>query len=90
MRDAVPLRLILSPKAVEYLLESLCADLGFCLHSPEYDELCNNPPDDIASFVNAIYAAEHLDPATADKRIYRQVVAYVQKACDRAKPASAN
>lgn len=84
MPDAIPLRSVLSPDAIELLLGKLCVDLGFCLHSPEYDELCDNPPDDIDAFVNAVYVAEGLDPATADRALYRQVRAYVKQAVDRA------
>ena len=38
-------------------------DLGICLHSPQYDELCDNPPDNIVSFTDAVFLADGMNPA---------------------------
>jgi hypothetical protein len=70
----------LHPDDVETLLGKLCVDLGFCLHSPEYDELCDNPPEKINAFTNAVFAAEGMNPETADRCLYRRVQEYVAEA----------
>jgi nitrous oxide reductase len=72
------------PDLVEALLWKLCVDLGICLHSPESDQLCDDPPEDVAAFVDAVFTAEGMDPTTADRHLYRQVRDYVTDAFRRA------
>jgi hypothetical protein len=57
----------------EALLSDLCVRYGFCLPSEEHDRLLDNPPQDVLSFVDAVYIAEGLNPETADRSTYRAV-----------------
>src|SRR5262245_26741073 len=66
-----------SPHEVDSLLSKLCIDLGFCLPQASRDRLRNNPPEDVLGFVDAVFVAERLDPATADRQLYRRVRDYV-------------
>jgi hypothetical protein len=74
----------LSPSEAEALLHTLCVKLGFCLHSPHYDDLCDYPPDNVASFTDAVVVAEGMDVTTIDRALYRQVRDCVAEAFQRA------
>ena len=72
------------PEQVEALLGKLCVDLGFCLHPPESDQLCDDPPEDVTAFVDAVFAAERMGPKPASRALYRQVHDCVADAFRRA------
>jgi hypothetical protein len=69
---------------LEYLLENLCVELGFCLQGEAYNRLIENPPPDIASYTDAVFRAEGLDPRLADRKLYSQVRTRVEQAFERA------
>ncbi len=47
--------------------------LGVCLPQEGYDALLDDPPADLADFVDAVFRHEGMDPETADLRLKRQV-----------------
>jgi hypothetical protein len=63
----------LSRSEAEALLYKLCVKLGFCLHPPHYDDLCDRPPNDATSFANAVVVAEGMKLTTIDRALYRQI-----------------
>jgi len=63
----------LTQQQVTNLLESLCVDLGFCLPANVAEKLESNPPRTVDGFTGAVFRAEGLDPALADRRLYDQV-----------------
>ena len=71
---------MLSEHETQVLLDRLCIEYGFCLPPAAYDELTSNPPPDVRAFTDAVFAAEGLDPATADRRTYRVVRDMVREA----------
>lgn len=64
---------MLSRREVEDLLSKLCIELGFCLDPADQDQLAAEPPADVRTFTDAVFVAEGLDPALADRHLYRQV-----------------
>ena len=58
---------------VDALLSKLCTTLGFCLSPSDQGALKANPPRNPEDFTHAVFRAEGLDPATADRHLYRQV-----------------
>jgi len=64
---------MLTPREVELLLQTLCVDLGFCLPPDEAARLKSAPPTDVRAFADAVFLAEGLDPATADRHLWRKV-----------------
>ena len=64
---------MLNEKEVEDLLNRLCVRLGFCLPPQDIVRLRGAPPDEALAFTDAVFTAEGLDPATADRHLYRQV-----------------
>jgi hypothetical protein len=63
----------LKPTQVDALLSNLCTTLGFCLPPSDQVALRTNPPRHPDDFTRAVFLAEGLDPATADRHLYRQV-----------------
>jgi hypothetical protein len=57
--------------------------LGFCLPPVEQDRLASDPPKDVRAFTDAVFSAEGLDPATADRHLYRQVRDVIAAALQR-------
>jgi hypothetical protein len=72
--------IVLSPTDLESLLYHLCVKYGFCLQTEPRQRLCADPPTEVTAFVDAVYRAEGLDPATANPRVYRLVHAAVERA----------
>ena len=64
---------MLSENEVRTVLSKLRVKLGFCLPPVAQQQLASAPPSDVRGFVDAVFAAEGLDPATADRHLYRQV-----------------
>ena len=64
---------------IEWLLNDLCVDLGFCLPPDEYARLLASPPDSVQAFTNAVFMAEGLDPQFANKHLWRAVQDRVTK-----------
>jgi hypothetical protein len=62
------------------LLDVLCVKYGFCLSPLWRARLERNPPRSVEKFVDAVFRAEGLDPATADDQLYRTPVAEVERA----------
>ena len=71
---------MLSSTEVTSLLSRLCVDLGFCLPPADCERLRADCPPDVASFTDAVFAAEGLPPETADRHLYRRVRAEVAAA----------
>ena len=63
----------LSESQIISLLERICVDLGFCLPPDAADALASDPPETVDLFTHAVFIAEGLDPAAADRRVYLQV-----------------
>lgn len=59
------------------LLEKLCVDKGFCLPPAEHNKLLENPPEDPVAFTDAVFWAEGLNPQTARRDLYREVLDFV-------------
>jgi hypothetical protein len=74
---------VLTESQVTRLLKSLCIDLGFCLPANVAEILESDPPRGIDAFTRAVFKAEGLDPAIADRRLYDQVRRAVALAFDR-------
>lgn len=70
----------LTSKQGDALFYRLCVDLGFCLRRDHIERLLTDPPEDVYSFTNAIFAAEGLNPERADQQLWRQVRGYVAAA----------
>lgn len=64
------------------LLDVLCVKYGFCLSPLWRTRLERNPPRSAERFADTVFRAEGLDPATADRQLYKAVVAEVQRALD--------
>ncbi len=64
---------------IEWLMEDLCVQYGFCLPPAEYTRLISSPPPTIDAFTDAVFVAEGLDPLFADKRLRRHVRDRVRK-----------
>jgi hypothetical protein len=71
---------MLSASEVHWLLHDLCVKLGFCLPPDVVESLKRQPPAGAEEFTDAVFAAEGLDPTTADRKLFRQVKAMVAKA----------
>jgi hypothetical protein len=71
---------VLTSPQVESLLSRLCLRLGFCLDPGAQERLIDDPPATVVDFVDAVFVAEGLDPATADRHLYRQVKAMIADA----------
>jgi hypothetical protein len=71
---------MLTSEEVQSLLDRLCVDLGFCLPPAEHNRLCDDPPQDVVLFTDAVFRAEGLNPEHADRHLYRQVRDYVAEA----------
>jgi hypothetical protein len=61
-----------SRTTVEWMLDDLCAKLGFCLPREARVHLEKNPPLGIEAFTDAVFAAEGLDP-NSDNHLRRKV-----------------
>jgi hypothetical protein len=72
LRNADEERTLTQPQVIR-LLKNLCIDLGFCLPAKVAEKLESNPPRTIEEFTRAVFHAEGLDPAIADRRLYDQV-----------------
>lgn len=71
---------MLTAREIRSLLSKLCVDLGFCLPSDAEAQLEERPPSSIGEFTDAVFIAEGLDPATADRHLYRQVRSVIAEA----------
>jgi hypothetical protein len=72
----------LTQSQVTSLLKNLCIDLGFCLPTKVAETLEWNPPRTVEEFTRAVFRAEGLDPALADRKLYDQVRRVVAGAFD--------
>ncbi len=70
---------MLTSRQIQFLLEDLCRDLGFCLPPQARIHLIQQPPDDITTFTDAVFRAEGLDPIYADRQLYKQVQDLIAK-----------
>jgi len=62
---------------VEALLYRVCVDLGLCLDPGSYDHLVTHAPENVDAMTDAIFAAEGMNPASADRALYGRVREYV-------------
>ena len=76
--------LILPRDQAEQLLGKLCVQLGLCIPPDEWLRLATEPPSEAIAFTDAVFLAEGLDPATADRHLYRQARDIVIEAFRRA------
>jgi len=67
-----------------WLLNDLCAQVGFCLPPKKRERLESNPPGDVDSFARAVCIAEGLNPDLLERQIYRRVRDIVATAFERA------
>jgi hypothetical protein len=72
----------LTQHQVTSLLQILCIDLGFCLPFDVSEKLELNPPRTVEGFTGAVFRAEGLDPALADRKLYDQIRKVVAHAFD--------
>jgi hypothetical protein len=79
---------MLIPVSVDLLLDRLCIKLGFCLPPEARLQLRKDPPLDVATFTDAVFVAEGLDPSSADRQLYRGVRDMIQDAFRRAEDES--
>jgi hypothetical protein len=70
----------LTESQVEALLHRVCVELGLCLTPDTYDHLVTHAPTDVTSLTDAIFVAEGIPPATADRKLYGQVRGCVEEA----------
>jgi hypothetical protein len=77
---------MLSEREVSFLLEELCVTYGCCVPPAAYDRLLATPPSDAESFALAVFRAEGVEPAPSNRRLYRQVLAHVERTYERARP----
>jgi hypothetical protein len=78
----------LNPSSVDVLLDGLCITLGFCLLPEARLKLRHDPALDVATFTNAVFLAEGLEPSRADRQLYRRVRDMIQDAFRRAEDES--
>jgi len=71
---------------VEALLYRVCVDLGLCLTPDTYDHLVTHAPDTVEAMTNAIFAAEGMNLANADRALYGRVREYVAAAFEPQDP----
>ena len=71
---------------VEALLYRVCVDLGLCLEPGTYEHLATHAPDDVDAMTDAIFAAEGINPANADRVLYERVREYVVAAFEPKDP----
>lgn len=64
----------------EALLGVLCVKFGFCLSPPWHARLLTCPPKSVAKFTDTVFRAEGLDPAAADKAMYKAIYEEVRRA----------
>ena len=62
---------------IDALLYRVCVDLGLCLDPDTCDQLVANAPDDVDAMTDAIFAADGMNPATADRALHARVREYV-------------
>jgi hypothetical protein len=55
------------------LLNEVCVDLGFCLPPAELTRLMAERPPTADELTDAIFTAEGLDPAVADRALWKKV-----------------
>ncbi len=75
---------MMNARDVDTLPEHLCVRLGFCLASSSRDAIRSQWPTDAHAFTDAVFRAEGLDPPTADRHLYRQVLNATRNAFARA------
>jgi hypothetical protein len=75
---------MLTRKEAQALLDKLCAEQGFCLPASEETRIIEDPPADVGAFTDEVFRAEGLDPAAAERRLYRGVRDVVATAFARA------
>lgn len=75
----------LSAHEAQKLLELLCVKYGFCLPPLWHARLERNPPHSIDKFLDTVFRAEGLDPATADSDMYKAMREEVRFAFERSK-----
>lgn len=75
---------MLTEEETHALLTTLCVNLGFCLQPKAAERIARNPPDDVREFTDTVFVAEGLEPATSDRRLYRQVRNVVAEAFQKA------
>ena len=75
---------VLTATEVNYLLTTLCVELGFCLPPNDIARLQATPPADVDSFTEAVFIAEGYDLRLADRNLWRQVHEVVSAAFARA------
>jgi hypothetical protein len=73
---------MLTAKEIKWLLEDLCVQHGICLYPDQVEEFLAPCPEDAATFTEAVFVAEGLDP-NAHRRLYERVFNLVEAAFSR-------
>jgi hypothetical protein len=68
-----------SETEIEYLLDDLCVELGFCLSPVMKARLVKFPPKTPEKFANAVVCADGLNPATIEQELYSDILLKVEK-----------
>jgi hypothetical protein len=66
-------------REIEFLLDDLCVEHGFCLSEEARARLLDDPPGEVDTFTDPVIAAEGLDPVLVDKRIRQPLRARVAR-----------
>jgi len=74
---------VITEAEAEKLLGVLCVKYGFCLPPSWHARLQACPPKSVAKFTDTVFHAEGLDPATADRAMYRAMYEEVRSAFER-------
>ena len=75
--------MMLTSRQLDWLLEDLCTQAGFCLPPDAQRRLHEHQPEDLPSFVEAVFAAEGLSPSH-DRRLRDRVQSMIADAFARA------
>ena len=78
---------MLSLQETGFLLAALCRELGLCLPPEARRTLLDQSPPDAESFTAAVFSAEGLERARADRVLYENALAMAERAfADHAQP----
>ena len=67
-----------SETEIDYLLDDLCTELGFCLSPLMKARLVKFPPKTTEKFANAVIRADGLNPETMERELYSDILLQVE------------
>jgi hypothetical protein len=80
---------MLAARDVDWLLEELCVNGGYCLPPTVSTQIRSAPPDTPEAFADAVFRSEGFDPAL-NPREYRSVLEVVERAFQRSASVTSN